>query len=93
MKILKNNYTPPPPEWPKTVRCYFCDSRLEIEKKDVKFPSRYNIYVKPTIKCPCCGKTSDIIETYPPGFFDDPKQPPVIQDGKSFFDNEILPPK
>jgi len=60
MKLITNNYKPPvpvKPDWPKTVLCDMCKSRLEIEKADVRTEvSETDGGAWYLITCPACMK-------------------------------------
>lgn len=83
MKILENAYKPAPPEWPKTIWCNSCDSRLLIDKKDVK-PGF--LFYPAVIKCPCCGQVSTFLadKFAKAQFYQDLPEAPVDTSEKTF---------
>lgn len=61
MKIIKNNYKEPIPEYPKTIECPGCFSTFLVEskydifiKKEYSTPHREIIEEYECIICPCC---------------------------------------
>jgi len=58
MKVLENNHNKP-----KKIKCWFCDSLLEYENKDIEDYETYEYdyeghcftVIKQKITCPCCN--------------------------------------
>lgn len=61
MKVIDNKVKPFIPEWPKTLICRNCGSKLEFEQSDIikgtmVYSQREIDYGVQGVTCPCCNQ-------------------------------------